>query len=390
MKKFSDCAVSLVVFNFLMFSTLVADMGFFRPEYLFEGVGTHAAGMPPNSEEDLAIIKRIINAYQYTASKKEDRGNSMWQTAFLQYHIPIHHVFKNGQLREATTILRNPVSSNLFWGFDFPSASQVSLFKDYPQQERISIMHTFDCLVCLAEAIGATRLYNPESCPPSSKTQVDVIIKQIEDKLGRALSFPNIFQNEPGLWTCRGIASYRAPQAIYQAWKIKQLVKDIPHPRILEIGAGLGRTAYYASQLFDIKDYTIMDLPFTALSSSYFLMRTLGENRVVLSGEDSSKASDCIKIIAPDEFLTSLESYDLILNVDSLTEMDPKIALNYWKKIQVSTSIFLSINHESNPFTVQEFIDSSDLVLSNDRTPFWMRQGYVEEIVRFYPSEIKP
>ena len=219
--------------------------------------------------------------------------------------------------------------------------------------------------------------------PKNSQITADILIGQIENKLGRTLSFPNLFRGELGILTCRGIASYRAPQAIYQAWKIKQLLKDVPHPRILEIGAGLGRTAYYACQLFDIEDYTIVDLSFTELASSYFLMHTLGEDRVLLPGEGSPKANHCVKIITPEEFLASLETYDLILNADSLTEMDPKTALSYWKKIEISTPILLSLNHESNPFTVKEFIDSSDCVSSDIRAPFWMRQGYVEEIVYF-------
>ncbi len=86
--------------------------------------------------------------------------------------------------------------------------------------------------------------------------------------------------------------------------------------------------------LVGINDYTIVDLPLTAQCSGYFLGRSLGENSIVLHGEDTKNAENKIKIFTPDDFLNDTKHYDLIINVDSMTEIDPSIARMYWKKIE--------------------------------------------------------
>ena len=151
---------------------------------------------------------------------------------------------------------------------------------------------------------------------------------------------------------------------------------------MLELGAGLGRTAYYARQM-GIIDYTIIDLPFTAVSQGYFLMRTLGGDQVLLQGEYRGDASGKVKILNPTAFLESSGSYDLIVNIDSLTEMSRRMAEQYWRRIEASTPLFLSINHEANEFMVRDLIDGSVCVTGRHRHPYWIRKGYVEELVSF-------
>ena len=85
----------------------------------------------------------------------------------------------------------------------------------------------------------------------------------------------------------------------------------------------------------------------------------------------------------PAEFLTGNEKYDLVINVDSLTEMDPNIARAYWNQIESNTNIFLSINHEAHTLSVRELIDGSTRVVESERAPYWMRRGFVEEVIRF-------
>src|SRR5262249_5720898 len=131
---------------------------------------------------------------------------------------------------------------------------------------------------------------------------------------------------------------------LYQAWRIKTLVAGIKRPRILEIGAGLGRTAYYAAEL-GLTDYTIIDLPSTSVAQGYFLGRALGDEQVTLFGELAIPGR--IKILPPESFLDAAceATFDLVLNVDSMTEMDRSVAASYWDKIARSARRFLSINH---------------------------------------------
>jgi hypothetical protein len=63
-----------------------------------------------------------------------------------------------------------------------------------------------------------------------------------------------------------------------------------------------------------------------------------------------------------------------------MTEMAASTAKDYWRAISKRASVFLSINHEFNEFTVREIINSTP-GLDVSRTPYWLRRGYVEEVV---------
>jgi hypothetical protein len=330
--------------------------------------------------EDINLVRRIMNAYKI--AQKHHLGNSMWQMFYDQKLTSIHNAFQSENLRLATDILRNPHKTDLFYGFDNLAYSVLSSQFTYE-----SLTETAGC--CLdgflrfGESIGAIRLDNPESYGALRKQwTANEVLQTIESYLKISVHFPNPYTDEVGVCTSHGIASYRAIQALYQAWRIKELVKDIPHPRVLEIGAGLGRTAYYC-KLFGITDYTIIDIPMTALASSYFLGRTLGEDQIVLLGESLEGSENKVKIFTPDQLLNDVSQYDLIVNIDSLTEIDPNTIKAYLEKIQQISSMFLSINHEINRHTVFELLSSSLYLKKMHRYPYWMRFGYVEELYLF-------
>lgn len=332
-------------------------------------------------ENDSALVLRLINAYQKSDNEMH-RGDSMWQYIFNNSHMAIHQVFKNGQLNAATDILRYPAKTDLFYGIDNLSSSFMYVYQN-PDVPINVARENLDKLMRFAEGIGALPLDNPEeNFGPAISYDAETVVKLIEQTINLDLSFPNPYPYEYGVLTSKGVISYRVPQALYQAWKIKQLVKNVKNPRVLEIGAGLGRTAYYA-KLFGIQDYTIIDLPMTALCSGYFLGRSLGDEFVVLYGENLEDSENKVKILTPNDFLNGTKNYDLIINVDSMTEMDPTMAKAYFEKIRASTKTFLSINHEINLFTVADLIRECNSVLETSRHPYWLRQGYVEELVRF-------
>lgn len=330
---------------------------------------------------DSLLVSRLIQAYQ-VSDNELNRGSAVWKFIFDEKHKDIHSVFANGNFKVATQILQNPAGTNLFFGIDNLCNCFLPDYKDHKVTLNMANI-CLDGLVRFAEAIGIVRLDNPEWTNGTDITyDADTIIRLIEQKLNLDLWFPNPFPYEYGALSSKGVISYRVPQALYQAWKIKQLVKNIENPRVLEIGGGLGRTAYYAS-LMGIEDYTIMDIPLTAVCSGYFLGRSLGENKVVFQGEDFTNSTNKIKIISPTTFLNDTKSYDLIINVDSMTEIDPTMASIYLNKIEASTKTFLSINHEINAFTVLDLITQRNSVRDFTRHPYWMREGYVEELVYF-------
>lgn len=324
---------------------------------------------------NLELVERLLASYRRTF-KKAHYG-SMWGTIFERNHLAIHQVFMAGTVEEAERILRDPAETELHHGFDTTVADFTKRLIASEATARGLAKTCKMKLLTLGEALGVTRLDNPETyCadpkpPPAPET--DELLERVERALGLRIDFPNPFPNEFGLATKRGIAGYRAINALYQAHRIKTLVAGIRNPRILEIGGGTGRTAYYAHKL-GLKNYSIVDLPFTAISQGYFLGRTLGLDSIAADGEPET--ADTVKLCAPDTFFARRERYDLIVNVDSLTEMGWETASAYWKAIRSRAARFLSINHESNEFTVRQLPG----LAPQTRYPYWMRRGYVEEL----------
>jgi hypothetical protein len=286
------------------------------------------------------------------------------------------------------SLLRRPGDSNLFYGFDNLFIDRVRRLKQLNKAQASAYLarHTkrqHDKLLHCAEVMGALRYENPESGAfKYGSIPLDSLLEAMDQRLSMKLEFPNPFADEFGLISDRGIIGVRAIHAIYQAWRIRELTRGIPNPRVVEIGGGLGRTAFYAWQL-GVKDYTVIDLPFTAVSQAYYLMRVLGSENVFLHGE-SGALGPKIKLLQPSAFLEHIDKVDLIVNVDSITEFDRRTADRYWCQIKRNSAKFLSINHESNPFTVMETAEADRVgVAGSQRYPYALRNGYVEELFTF-------
>jgi len=333
--------------------------------------------------QDGDLVRRIMVAYRQAVSSDTNLGNSMWNTFSQTYLQDIHKTFLGTDVEAAIAILRNPAKGNLFYGFDNLILLDTENFKQRKRQE-LNAANCMDGLARFAEAFGIIPLENMEAYGSEEPTplQADELIDKITKATRWNFTVPNPFPNEHGLRTSRGIVSYRTPQALYQAWKMKQLMRDIDQPRILEIGGGLGRTAYYSFEL-GMRNYSIVDIPTTLIAQAYFLGRTLGEDKILLYGESQLESQPQIKLLPPQSFLAGPEKYDLIANIDSLTEFDKTVAAAYWDQIRVSAPLFWSVNHEQNTFRVRDIIDGANGLVDSDRNLYWMRRGYVEELVRF-------
>ena len=346
--------------------------------------GVSGVSVGQNMSDD--FIRRITVLYNSSKGisaddSKNPQSGEMWNYIVEEHFSELHEAFVGMDEKAVRAILSEPDKSDIFYGFDIMTKCFTKSF-DSEGKRKAHAVKCFDDLLRLAEFLGAVRLYNPGSVP-FDLPQPEVTLEAIEKKIGVTLDFPNPYPRENGLVLPSGVMSYRVPQAIYQAWRIKQLTKGIKNPRVLEIGAGLGRTAYYA-RLFGIKDYTIVDIPSTLVSQAYYLGACLGEERVVLHGERTRK--DGVKIMPPEAFFAGDQEYDLIVNCDSLTELNHEIAEDYWKKISSICPMFLSVNHEVNGFRILDFIEGSKVIKSADRYPYWMRHGYVEEFIQFKTS----
>ncbi len=348
----------------------------------------------PEHIEDASLVDRIGKAYRAALPKHVD-ADSFWNELTLGIKREVHLGLLSQNSIQTAETLRRPGQNTHFWGFDAICKApdgQVEphelVFRNLNGEADWRTSYALwlhNALVSLAEAVGALRVMYPETVPGyhyaihGEPLDLGGLLDQIERRIGLRFDFPNPYSGELGLGTRRGVAGFRALQAIYQAWKMTQILRDKPNARVLEIGAGLGRTAYYAHR-FGLTDYTIIDIPMTGAAQGYFLGRVLGATEIALIGEKAS--SQQIKVLPPESLSDLKGRYDLVLNVDSFTEMSKPTIQEYWNFAKNYGDKILSINHEFNAHIFSEFYQM-DSQVTVTRYPYWMRRGYVEELVTF-------
>jgi putative sugar O-methyltransferase len=177
---------------------------------------------------------------------------------------------------------------------------------------------------------------------------------------------------------------YRHFNALYSALLAAGVGK-----RICEFGAGLGLTAMYARRL-GASDYTIFDLPLVNVIAGNYLLRALGENAVSLYREPDTP--DTVRVL-PFWMCTSQPErrFDVALNQDSFPEIDETLVRRYLDEIaRTTTGHLISINQEARaPISgapphlwVSQLLSGDRRFQRIRRSPYWIREGYVEEIYR--------
>lgn len=339
-----------------------------------------AAMVDQGARPSAAFVARIRSAYRHALELSRGPGESTW-TMISGLNQSIHELLL-GEGEELIDLLAAPGKTKLFFGFDsiFDDILKRLQDPDAPAVLESQRINVASGIVRLAEALAVRCVVNPEGGGTTYQPDwhqgidLDALLTAIGARLEIDLDFPNPFAGEFGVQTQAGVASERAIQAIYQATRLREL-----SPRaaggLLEIGAGLGRTTYYAARL-GLTDYTVVDLPLTNVAQALYLGHVLGEDAVSLQGEPAKAGQ--VRIRSPEWLHASDERFGLVLNADSLTEMDRAYAEEYARFIRARCSLFLSLNHEVNPFRVRDLAAFADYQVT--RHPYWMRTGYVDEL----------
>jgi len=324
---------------------------------------------------DADLVDRIARSFQSSSDIHEGPSDSFWNSIVAQNKSDVAGYLLTNRLDDAARLLRDPASTNFFYGFEHLVLEFALALERRGEQgiaEQSGLLYSM--LTRTAAALGLVRVANPEASAAPSSLSTDELIAAIEESVGTKISFPNPFPREFGLVSTRGVISYRAIQSLYQAIVLKRFAAEFDAPSVIEIGGGLGRAAYYA-HVFGLRDYTLIDLPTTGVAQAYFLGRTLGDETISLQGEPARG----LNIRIP-EWLPSATKVDVVINVDSLTEMARPTADGYVQWAKKNARLLISINHEANPFTAHEVMRDAGLISS--REPYWLRDGYVLEVAR--------
>ena len=326
-----------------------------------------------------ATVVRIKQMYRRILPAFLGNGSSALWNMISKKQENIHNALMVDD-DSLSVLLENPAETYLYYGIDnlYPEVLKRA------DEVSVTLNKTVtDLLVKLADAVGATRYWNPaggsmfKNREPKEILNNEQLLDAIENVLGAKLRFASPFPGELGLVTGRGRITFRAIQALYQAHRLKTVsMKD--SPKCLEIGGGSGRTAYFAKML-GVTNYTIVDLPMTLVAQAAFLSATVGPEAIWLDGEDDIDSTGRIRLVPPSFVEKTNEKYDAVLNVDSFTEMDRAHAQGYVDFAAKHADALISINHEANDFTVGELFSTPACI----RSPYWLRAGYIEELYIF-------
>jgi len=333
----------------------------------------------------LSFVRRLRRAYILSTQLYSGSDSILWNNVVPQRQKDIHASLLDSD-SQTLLFLSDMLSHDLYYGVDNTCKSLWGTTKPHYLGEGEDIIK-------LAEAVGALRVWNPSGgskFPFKTKPNLDFSVEEtlsiLDNKFGFNITFPDPFGCEFGFPTSRGPVTYRAPQALYQAYRVKQflgLVTQSGHGRVAEIGGGMGRTIYYMRQ-FGIVDITAIDIPLGMVRQACFLAGALGEDKLWLWGEPPvPEYAQLIKIVPPHSESQTQGNFDVVINVDSLTEMGASEAATYFNWMLSATKFFISINHEANDFCVQEF--NCDFF----RYPYPLRDGYVEEFFFLSPDGLR-
>jgi hypothetical protein len=328
---------------------------------------------------DTTLLLRIKTAYRQSITHYQQPNDTMW-ASIAEKRQNIHAALLSDDDDVLSDLLANPAKTELFFGMD----TVVGHLVDSITASEPSRIHVLEAVkshfIEMAETIGATRAWYFEAKPNRDEltdVTVENILNGIDKIIGVRLPYPNPFENEFGINTSRGIIVPRTPMAIYQAHRLQTVADLVGGRKVLEIGPGNGRCAFYAHAMgFD--DYTTIDLPMGVVGQACFLAATLGPDKIWMLGDDASLQRGRIRLLPP--FALSSEDFDIVLNVDSLTEMARDQSVDYLKFAANRSKAILSINHELNTYTVRELAEMADLMTRPIRSSMTIRRGYIEEL----------
>jgi hypothetical protein len=346
---------------------------------------------------DKLLTVRLIEAYKKASTDEIEvlkvSKDDLWDRLKQGTHAYFVELLREENIDALAVHLCNMARSGITEGLVQGENEYRKIISDRQYRQYLSISHA-DMLVSLAEAIGVMPCENPAQGTFGINifSDLDQIIEKIEQCMKINIIPPDIEGGLLKLNTKKGSMNCRDISAVYTAWRIKEILRGQSMPAICEIGAGIGKVAYYA-KLLGINYYTIIDLPHVNVLQGFYLIKSLPSANIVLYGEGATEKEDAIHVLPYWSFdRKAAESFDLTLNQDSFPEINGEIVLNYLKQMKRNTKkYFLSINQESQGVVwfsnfkqkqnvVAELVGEIQGFERISRAPFWLRKGYVEEV----------
>lgn len=340
--------------------------------------------LPNQLVPDDGLLRRVSECFRQGRGLNASVTPSMWDE-----HEAFRAPFLNALEAEDLPVLR-AAFEDLFGGNLLDGMSHgSSLFGNEdrnPYKPGFVALRTVDCLLSLSEAVGEDPVPNFAQTTlvryrESLRHDLGATLDRVQNRLGFSLEMPAI--GRP--YVCRLGSRATAPDILRHAY-VAQRMKEMgygPNSRVLEIGGGFGMLALCARRA-GIGNFTIVDLPFVNAIQMGYLGTALSPAEVSGAGEDAAP----VQLLPPDSIdAMPDDSFDLVVNCDSLPEMGPDTAAGYLRHIRRLAPRFLSINQEAQKVhggqaqnRVCALAETVGGFHRQARYRHWMEQGYVEEV----------
>ncbi len=370
-----------------------------RPEWLMHDFlnehrkETYFCAADPINSELISLASRILDSYLLAQQAGVSQGHtkdSLWGQIEQNYQFSLISILQENDHEKLARHL-----SNLFQQKSSNGYTHGSRWQEFPHRMLFVNSAIIERLVSFAEEIGVIRAENIEQGAIGYSLQegISSILGKLEKFLDIKMDFPRV-GGAYGLLFDETLITNESSRHIYGAYRIVKFLNEhsslMEYPlNIVEIGGGFVGTAYWLHKFLKdkIASYTIVDLPTSNISQSYFLTHALPNIKIALFGESSDDAKISIIPHFSTEQLKNKKIH-LVINQDSMPEMPSDEVERYIKWISTNPGCFFySMNHEAFSIVngkpqiyVPEIIQNFSNFQRLERNMMWVRRGYVEEI----------
>ena len=343
------------------------------------------------TEQDLAIVSRLIRFWSKSQSPLANLGESPWRQ-IQRDQTQFYEIMSEGNLEKIYNYLISSPAQSLCNGVLQGDRESIML-RVNPKYKDLKSKITINRFMDMSEALGeGCEVQNPEQGQWGVKKDFsfEKFLYRLDAEFGMPVIPPTVYT---GLLLTE-IESRKFNQveimALNASLQIKNTLTNSTNKTILEIGSGSGMTPYWCNRL-GLGPIQIIDLPHVAVLQAFYLLKSLPKAKIFLYGEDPSVSTPDITIYPHWAFNElPMINVELVFNQDSFAEMSGDTVLKYLSWLsKIKAKFLLSINHESGATydaALARQVNISKLVKENtdyarvSRHPNWIRQGYVDQV----------
>ena len=340
----------------------------------------------PSALSSEAICAEAIRAYKAGRINGSPPNSSVWKIHSDEVHSGFLKLLENGNAKQLSNYLSSLHRQTVLRGYD-QHAGITQKLDEADAHRNAYGRQTYNALMQLGAALGVIREFNPEqpgNYPYLDSDQSEDILGQCLSALGGIKALPSTGPGAYGLKTSFGSISFRHVFALGYLREIRTFLAQSSrrYDQVVEIGGGLGRTAFHAAKDLGLK-YTIIDLPAVGVTQ-YLMLRgngvsaSLWDNSIPTAGH--VRLEHAYAQHDPARYKNAL-----FVSFDAFVEMGAETQDIYFDLMRAAEGDFLSINHEANKtmthdgqrqnWNLERFADWGYRL--GPRQVFWERAGYV-------------